>query len=143
MFERPPEFGSAGNHIPGGYVSSRGTAHRGIDWKESPIAARAIRCPVCRTAVPADVLGAVGGACPGCQRPLDAGARHALAVAQTRRWADQAAARGDHAEALAWLKTVEAVGERLSADDEDKRAQWGSALRERSGDREEEVGRVD
>jgi len=51
--------------------------------------------------------------------------------------------RGDHAEALAWLKTVEAVGERLSADDEDKRAQWGNALRERISDREQGARRID
>ncbi len=113
-----------------------------MDRKESPTAARAIRCPVCRTVVPADVLGAIGGACPGCQRPLDAAAKHALAVAQTRRWADQAAARGDHAEALAWLQTVEAVGEQLSADDEDKRARWGDALREGTGDREGAAGSI-
>lgn len=105
--------------------------------------ASAIRCPACRTVVPAHVLGAVGGGCPSCQQPLDAAARHALAVAQTRRWADEAAMRGDHAEALAWLKTVEAVGERLSADDEDKRAQWGNALRERISDREQGARRID
>ena len=107
------------------------------------MAARAVRCPVCRAAVPRDVLGVIGGVCPSCQRPLDAAARHTLAVAQTRDWADEAAARGDHAGALAWLRTVEAVGERLSAEDEDKRARWGNALRERRRRSIEGMDRVD
>jgi hypothetical protein len=40
--------------------------------------------------------------------------RHARAVAQTLGWADEAAARGDHAGALAWLRTLEMIGHELS-----------------------------
>jgi len=100
------------------------------------MAVRAIRCPSCRTATAADVLAAVGGACPHCHRPLDSAARHEQAVAQTLEWADEAAARGDHADALAWLNTVEAVGDGLSPDYESRRAQWRTVLRDRRSDRQ-------
>jgi hypothetical protein len=36
--------------------------------------------------------------------------KHQQAVARTLRWADEAAERGDHFEALSWLSTLEAVG---------------------------------
>jgi len=131
-----------------------------------------VRCPVCRSAVPAMVLWAVGDACPRCHRALhlatrrpsstgvlgkplalresrspadngrssqnrwsagrgnsDAQARHEQAVAQTLEWADEAAARGDQAEALAWLKTVEAAGHQLSSDYQRKRERWRLVLR--------------
>ena len=44
----------------------------------------------------------------------DGSARHARAVAQTLGWADEAAARGDHAGALEWLRTLEVIGHELS-----------------------------
>lgn len=89
------------------------------------MAASAIRCPICRTVVPADVLGAVGGACPNCQQPLDAAARHALRVARTRRWADQAAVSRDRADALARPGAFQAVAKHLAADDEGQASAMG------------------
>ena len=46
-------------------------------------------------------------------RPRCAHERHQAAVARTLRWADEAAARHDFRDALAWLKTLEAIGETL------------------------------
>ena len=91
---------------------------------------RVIRCTACRAAIAADVVAATGGTCPHCHRPLNTAARHERAVAQTLEWADEAAARGDHANALAWLKTVEAVGDQLTPDYKSRRAQWRTALRD-------------
>jgi len=96
---------------------------------------RAVRCPSCRRSVPGDVLAAVGNVCPRCQRPLDSGAKHERAVAQTLEWADQAAGRGKYADALAWLKMTEAIGDRLSGAYEEKRRHWRAALRHSRGDR--------
>lgn len=50
--------------------------------------------------------------------------RHRLAVARTLDWADQAAARGEYGEALAWLETVEAVDFELPQPYVVKRAAW-------------------
>ena len=58
----------------------------------------------------------------------DACARHARAVAQTLGWADEAAAGGDHAGALSWLRTLEMIGHELSDADEAKRQSWRLAL---------------
>ena len=93
-----------------------------------PMAVRAIRCPSCRAAIAADVVAAVGGACPHCHRPLETAARHERAVAQTLEWADQAAARGDHADALAWLNLLETMGHRFSNEYQRKREKWRVAL---------------
>jgi hypothetical protein len=46
-------------------------------------------------------------------RHRSAGERHRAAVARTLGWADEAAARHDFHDALAWLKTLEAIGETL------------------------------
>lgn len=43
----------------------------------------------------------------------DAHERHQAAVARTLAWADEAAARHDFHDALAWLKTLKAIGETL------------------------------
>jgi len=42
--------------------------------------------------------------------------RHEQAVAHTLDWADQAAADGDYANALAWLQALEAIGHPVSGD---------------------------
>lgn len=50
-----------------------------------------IRCPACRTAVPAAVLWAAGDICPGCSRPLAAAQRPPVeeaAIARTRALID-------------------------------------------------------
>lgn len=97
--------------------------------------ARAIRCPSCRTLVAANGVAPDGATCPNCHRPFNMAARHERAVAQTLRWADEAAARGDHADALEWLKIVEAVGDALSPDYATKRAQWRTSLCEAASSR--------
>ena len=40
-------------------------------------------------------------------------AKHPVAVARSLQWADQAAQRGDHSDALAWLHVIEAIGDEL------------------------------
>ncbi len=54
--------------------------------------------------------------------------RHQAAVATTLGWADAAAARGDHADALAWLETIEAIGDVLTGEYHLKRRVWQGAL---------------
>ncbi len=49
-------------------------------------------------------------------------------MAQTLSWARAAASRGDHADALAWLATLDAIGYQLSREDEHRREQWRGAL---------------
>ena len=41
--------------------------------------------------------------------------RHLAAVTRSLQWADDAAEHGDHADAIAWLRAVEAIGDELSA----------------------------
>jgi len=54
-----------------------------------------------------------------------AGARRTRdAVLRALELADAAAERGEHAEALAWLQTLEAIGHRLDPVYENKRASW-------------------
>jgi len=63
-------------------------------------------------------------------------AKHERAVKRTLAWADEAAAGGDHADALAWLDTLEAAGHELSSEYERKREAWQVALgRARSAER--------
>jgi len=45
--------------------------------------------------------------------PRCAHGRHQAAVARSLGWADEAAARRDFRDALAWLRTLEAIGETL------------------------------
>ncbi len=54
-------------------------------------------------------------------------------MARTLGWADDAAARGSHTEALAWLQTIEAVGDQLPNEYVTKRERWQLAVRERAG----------
>lgn len=53
---------------------------------------------------------------------------HPVAVARTLTWADEAADRGDHGDALAWLAVIEAVDGMLPSSYETKRAAWLHAL---------------
>lgn len=50
--------------------------------------------------------------------------RHAQAVTNSLRMADEAAERGDYHDALGWLEAVRATGERLSEEYQGKRAAW-------------------
>jgi hypothetical protein len=54
--------------------------------------------------------------------------KHRTAVERTLQWADEAAARGDHGDALAWLDTVEAIGDALPAQYRVKRGEWLASL---------------
>lgn len=55
--------------------------------------------------------------------------RHLAAVARTLQWADESAERGDHLDAIAWLKTLEAIGDELPEVYEIKRDSWRAQLR--------------
>jgi hypothetical protein len=57
------------------------------------------------------------------------GSKHAVAVAKTLRYAVDAAAGGDYPDALAWLATVEAIGDVLPQEYETKRTVWQLAAR--------------
>ena len=56
--------------------------------------------------------------------------RHLAAVARSLGWAQQAAARGDYAEALSWVGVVEAIGDRIPTEYQTKRQAWLGALAE-------------
>jgi hypothetical protein len=49
---------------------------------------------------------------------------HPVAVARSLRWADEAAKRGDHSDALAWLHVIEAIGDELPETYQTKRQAW-------------------
>jgi len=53
-------------------------------------------------------------------------AKHLAAVASTLQWADEAAERGDHFDAVAWLETLEAIGEQLPEVYENRRGSWSA-----------------
>ena len=56
--------------------------------------------------------------------------RHRAAVARSFGWAEQAAARGDYADALSWVGVVEAIGDLIPIEYQTKRQAWVSALAE-------------
>lgn len=58
--------------------------------------------------------------------------RHERAVANTLSWADQAAAYGEYAEALAWLNTLDAIGSPLPEAYAAKRPAWAQACAART-----------
>ena len=51
-------------------------------------------------------------------------AKHPVAVARSLRWADDAAERGEHSDALAWLHVIEAIGDELPETYQTKRQAW-------------------
>ena len=57
-------------------------------------------------------------------RLRQAEAKHLAAVARTLQWADESAERGDHFDAIAWLKTLEAIGDKLPEVYEIRRDSW-------------------
>lgn len=61
-----------------------------------------------------------------------AGTRHEHAVANTLSWADQAAAEGEYARALAWLDALDAIGAPLPEAYEAKRPVWARAFAARA-----------
>jgi hypothetical protein len=62
--------------------------------------------------------------------------RHLAAVARSLGWADQAAARGDYADALSWVGVVEAIGDLIPTEYQTKRQAWLGALAENRASRE-------
>jgi hypothetical protein len=54
--------------------------------------------------------------------------RHLAAVARTFSWAEEAAARGDYADALSWVQVVQAIGDLIPIEYQTKRRAWLSAL---------------
>ena len=55
-------------------------------------------------------------------------AKHLAAVANTLQWADEAAERGDHFDAVAWLETLEAIGDQLPEVYESRRGSWSAQI---------------
>ncbi len=56
--------------------------------------------------------------------------RHLAAVARSLGWAEEAAARGDYADALSWVGVVEAIGDLIPIEYQTKRKAWRTALAE-------------
>jgi hypothetical protein len=56
--------------------------------------------------------------------------RHLAAVARSFGWAEEAAARGDYADALSWVAVVEAIGDLIPIEYQTKRRAWLTALAE-------------
>jgi hypothetical protein len=56
--------------------------------------------------------------------------RHLAAVARSFGWAEEAAARGDYADALSWVGVVEAIGDVIPIEYQTKRRAWLGALAE-------------
>jgi hypothetical protein len=54
--------------------------------------------------------------------------RHCAAVARTLQWADESAEHGDHLDAIAWLSTLEAIGDKLPEVYEIRRDSWSAEL---------------
>jgi hypothetical protein len=61
-------------------------------------------------------------------------ARHLAAVARTLQWADESADRGDLFEAIAWLGTLEAIGDEVPGVYEFRRDSWSAELARASED---------
>jgi hypothetical protein len=115
----------------------------GVGMPELTVPER-VRCPTCRSAVPATMLWATGDACPSCLRPLHVPdrremrkrephgkgeAKHQAAATRSLRLADESAARGDYNDAVAWVQVLEATGEPLPKAYETKRQTWLLAMR--------------
>jgi hypothetical protein len=56
--------------------------------------------------------------------------RHLAAVTRSLGWAAESAARGDYADALGWLRVIEAIGDEVSHEYQAKRREWRAALAE-------------
>ncbi len=60
--------------------------------------------------------------------PAAAVDRHRAAVSGSLRWAQESADRNDYADALGWIRVLEAIGERIPPEYQDKRRVWGVEL---------------
>jgi hypothetical protein len=61
----------------------------------------------------------------GPANPLE---RHRAAVRRSLGWAQESADRGDYANALGWIRVLEAIGEQRSPGDQAKRQAWGDQV---------------
>ena len=59
--------------------------------------------------------------------PTGSDTKHEDAVRNTLSWAEEAAASGDYAGAVAWLDTISAIGDSLPPSYRTKRAAWMAA----------------
>lgn len=64
---------------------------------------------------------------PDRQR-ITASDRHLAAVSRSLEWARESAERGDYADALAWVRVVEATGTQLPPGFRDQRQVWIDAI---------------
>jgi hypothetical protein len=55
-------------------------------------------------------------------------AKHLAAVARTLQWADEAAEHGDYLDAVLWLETLEAIGDKLPGVYESRRGAWSAQI---------------
>jgi hypothetical protein len=62
------------------------------------------------------------------EAPADPLERHRAAVRRSLGWAQESADRGDYADALGWIRVLEAIGERLPPGYQAKRQAWGDQL---------------
>jgi hypothetical protein len=68
------------------------------------------------------------------QSSADRNDRHGSAVNMSLAWAQNSADRGDYADALAWIRVLDAIGERIPPSYEAKRRAWdGQLARFRAG----------
>ena len=58
----------------------------------------------------------------------DAPQRHLTAVRRSLGWAQESADRGDYADALGWIRVLEAIGEQLPPGYQAKRRAWHDEL---------------
>jgi hypothetical protein len=93
----------------------------GLVGPNGPRGQSALREPSLRIVSPEHPISLPGIGMPASQQ-------HAVAVARTLRYAVDAAAGGDYTDALAWLATVEAIGDVLPDEYETMRVAWVLAV---------------
>ena len=74
--------------------------------------------------------------------PANALERHRTAVRRSLGWAQESADRGDYADALGWIRVLEAIGEQLPPGYEGKCRAWGDQLVANRNNRERRDGGV-
>lgn len=67
-------------------------------------------------------------------RPVHPSERHAAAVRNSLRWAQDAADRSDYVDALGWINVLESIGEQIPAAYQAKRRAWYGQMIATSGD---------
>jgi hypothetical protein len=108
-----------------GLVGSRLHAMRSDPLEGGAVAERemARQAPVSSCRSPVGLLASTPRAAS-----VSAHDRHLAAVARTFGYAEEAAARGDYADALSWVQVVQAIGDLIPIEYQTKRRAWLSAL---------------